>query len=50
MHERLAGLLDQPLCIGNRKIHKRLVLPPMIQLGNVAFHKLLDGFGGCGWH
>jgi tRNA-dihydrouridine synthase len=48
MHERLAGLLNQPLCIGNRQIQKRLVLSPMTQLGNVAFRELIDGFGGCG--
>lgn len=44
MHERLAGLLNQPLCIGNRQIQKRLVLSPMTQLGNVAFRELPAAF------
>lgn len=44
MHERLAGLLNQPLCIGHRQIQKRLVLSPMTQLGNVAFREMIDGF------
>jgi nifR3 family TIM-barrel protein len=44
----LAGRLNRPMAIGRRILHKRLVLAPMSQVGNVAFRELLAGFGGYG--
>ena len=48
MISKLAGILNQPLHIGNQTILKRLVLAPMAFLGNVAFRELLEGYGGYG--
>ena len=48
MISKLAGILNQPLHIGNRTILKRLVLSPMAFLGNVAFRELLESYGGYG--
>ena len=44
----LHDILNQPLAIGNRTIHKRLVMAPMAFLGNVAFRELVEQFGGYG--
>jgi len=44
----LAEYLRQPLKIGCRSIHGRLVLAPLSFLGNIAFRELLSHFGGYG--
>ena len=44
----LQNVINQPLAIGNRAIHKRLVMAPMAFIGNVAFRELVAQFGGYG--
>jgi nifR3 family TIM-barrel protein len=48
MKPELHDRLNQALVIGQRTIHKRLVMAPMAFLGNVAFRELVEQFGGYG--
>jgi nifR3 family TIM-barrel protein len=48
MKPELHDILNQPLAVGNRTIHKRLVMAPMAFIGNVAFRELVEQFGGFG--
>ena len=44
----LAEYLRQPLSIGGKTLHTRLVLAPMSFLGHIAFRELVSRYGGCG--
>ena len=48
MITELSNFLNQPLSIGAKTIHKRLVLAPMTNLGHVAFRELVSTYGGYG--
>ena len=47
-HKSLSNFLNQPLSVGGKTIHKRLVLAPMTNLGHVAFRELVSTYGGYG--
>ncbi len=44
----LHHFLAQPLPVGTREAQGRLFMAPMAKLGNTAFRKIVDDFGGCG--
>ncbi|MGD2272978.1 MAG: tRNA-dihydrouridine synthase family protein [Desulfobacterales bacterium] len=48
MIAELNHFLNQPLSIGKKTIHKRLVLAPMTNLGHIAYRQLVGGYGGFG--
>lgn len=47
MHD-LAHRLNRSLTIGTKTIPGRLVLAPLSKIGNLAFRRMVSGYGGCG--
>ena len=48
MNSILARRLNRSLAIGTKTIPGRLILAPLSKIGNLAFRRMVSGYGGCG--